>query len=98
MFVVFISFSACPHLYVYLRSPWFYVTAGVKICDHLRYKLARGSHVFSSQENKSCRRSICADVYPDASGYFHPNFHYRYILRDICGSTSWSDIRNRSVA
>ena len=39
-------FSACPHLHVCLHFLWFYVTAGVKICDHLQYKLAQGSHVF----------------------------------------------------
>ena len=46
MFVVFIFFSAYPHLHVRLHSPWFYVTAGMKISDHLQYKLTQGSHVF----------------------------------------------------
>ena len=44
----------------------------LKIHDHLQSKLSVGSHVFSSQKNKSCMQSICADV----RGYFHPNFHY----------------------
>ena len=39
-------FSACPHLHVVLHSPWFYVTAGVKMCDYLQYKLTQGCHFF----------------------------------------------------
>ena len=46
----FMFFSVCPHLYVRLHSPWFYVTASMKISDHLQYELAQGSHVFSSQK------------------------------------------------
>ena len=61
-----------------LHFPWFYVTVGVKIRDHFQYKLAGGSHVFSSQENESCTWSISADIYTGVSGYFHPNFHYMY--------------------
>ena len=45
-------FSACPHLHVHLHSLWFYVTAGVKIRDHLWYKLAQSSYVFSNQKKK----------------------------------------------
>ena len=62
MFVLFMFFSAWPHLHADLHSRWFYMTAGVKICDHLRYKLTGSSHVFFSQENKSCTWSICAEV------------------------------------
>ena len=74
MFVLFMPFPACPHLHACLHSPWFYVTTGVKMRDHLRCKFALGSHIFSSQKYKSCTWSICAEV----SGDFHPNFHYRY--------------------
>ena len=42
----FIFFSACLHLHACLHFPWFYLTASVKIRDHLQYKLAQGSHVF----------------------------------------------------
>ena len=73
-FVVFMFFSAYPHLHARLHFPWFYVAAGVKIRDHLQKKLSQGSHVFlQSNKNISCTRSICAEV----SGDFHPNFHYK---------------------
>ena len=55
MFVVFMFFSAWPHLHTHLHSPWFYVTAGMKIHDHLWYKLAQGSHVFPVKKiNLAC--------------------------------------------
>ena len=38
----------CLPSFACVSSLWFYVTAGMKICDHLQYKLARGSHVFFS--------------------------------------------------
>ena len=75
-FVVFMFFSACPHLHACLHSLWFYVTAGMKIRDHLQYKLAQGSHVFFRSKNISGTWSICADVCARVSGNFHPNFHY----------------------
>ena len=55
-------FSACPHLHMHLNSPWFYMTAGGKIRDHLQYKLVQGNYVFSSQKNISCTWSICTGV------------------------------------
>ena len=55
----------------------------MKICDHLQYKLTGGSYVFSSQENKSCMQSICADVCAEVSGYFHPNFHDTFFKDDL---------------
>ena len=84
MFVVFMFFSACIHFHVCLHSPWFYVIASGKIHDHLQYKLTQGSHVFSSQKNKSCMRRICADV----RGNFHPNFHYtiQHIHENLTGN------------
>ena len=93
-FVVFMFFSACPHLHVRLHSPWFYVTAGMKIHDHLQYKLAQSSYVFSNQNNISCTRSICAYICADVSGDFNPNFHYniyiyiKYMIfkRIVCGN------------
>ena len=57
--IVFMSFSTCPDLHVHLHSPWFYVTAGMKICDHLWYNLAGGSHVFSVEKiNLACRAYV----------------------------------------
>ena len=91
-FVVFMFFSTCPHLHVHLHSPWFYVTACVKIHDHLWYKLAGGSHAFSSWENKSCMQSICTDIYVEVSGHFHPNFDYTPLL------ISWTQIWHRGGA
>ena len=82
-FVVFMSFSACSHLHARLHSPWFYVTVGMKICDHLWYKLTGGSHVFSSWENKSWMCCICTDICAEVSGYFHPNFHYTSVSSEI---------------
>ena len=67
----------CPHLHVHLHSLWFYVTAAVKICDHLRYKLAGGSHVFSYRENKSNTQSICADVCGNDAA-LQCNYHLGY--------------------
>ena len=78
MFIVFMFFSAHPHLYVRLHSLWVYTTAHVKICDHLQYKLAQDNHVFSSQKNKSCTWSICADICTGMSGDFPPIFKSYY--------------------
>ena len=74
--VVFMFFSAGPHLHARLHSPWFYMTVGMKICDHLQYKLAQSSQVFSYQKNISCMQSICADACNEVSCDFQPNFHY----------------------
>ena len=49
-FIVFMFFSACPHLHACLHFPWFYMTAGLKIRDHLQYRLAQDSHIFSYQK------------------------------------------------
>ena len=37
----------------------------MKLSDHLQYELTQGSHVFQVKINKSCTRSICADVSGD---------------------------------
>ena len=69
-FVVFMYFSACPHLNACLHSLWFYMTAGMKIHDHLQYKLAQGGLIFLVKKYISCTWSICAEV----SGDFHPTY------------------------
>ena len=89
------SFSACPHSHAYLHSLWFYMTAGMKIQGHLLYKLAQGSYVFSSQKNKSCTQSICADICAEVSGDFHyiMCFHLNdFPILPAILSKSWSSL------
>ena len=51
-------FSVCSHLHAYLHSPWFYMTAGMKICDYLQYKLAQGNHVFFQSKKINLARGV----------------------------------------
>ena len=79
-FIVFMFFSACSHLHVCLHSLWFYVTADVKICDHLQYKLAQGSSVFSYK--KKCMLSICAGVCTEVL-FTNPSARAGYDTRSV---------------
>ena len=74
-FVLFLSFSACPHLHACLHSV---ILHDFRHEDTWPFAIKASSGqlcFFSSHRNGSCTRSICVDDCAGVNADFLPNFH-----------------------